>query len=91
MIFRGGSRTDLQLTDNGTGVSFRDSLSNPIGKGLQPVLRPGEKYFAVDTSQLPTGSVIYDNNPIGHVGVFGLDSQAIRDAIIEELSGRFPR
>jgi RHS repeat-associated protein len=91
VIYRGGSRTDLQLTDNGTGVSFRDSLSNPVGKGLQPVLRPGEKYFAVDTSQLPPESVVYDNDPIGHVGVFGLEPQVIRDAIIEELSGRFPR
>jgi RHS repeat-associated protein len=87
VIYRGGSQTDLQLTDNGSGVSFRDSLSNPIGE--RPVLRPGEKYFGIDTSQLPPESIDYDNVPPGHVSVYGLTPQQIRDAVIEE--GRFQR
>jgi hypothetical protein len=54
-------------------------------------LRPGEKYFGVDTSMLPAGSVEYDNVPPGHVAVRGLDPQVIRDAMVESESGRFPR
>jgi antitoxin YefM len=29
-LYRGGSQTDHQLADTGNGVSFRDSLSNPV-------------------------------------------------------------
>jgi RHS repeat-associated protein len=87
VIYRGGSQTPLQLTDDGTGVSFRDSLSNALGE--RPVLRPGEKYFGVGTSQLPPGSVDYDNVPPGHVGVYGLTPEQIQNAIVEQ--GRFPR
>jgi hypothetical protein len=89
LIYRGGSRTDWQLTDHGTGVSFRDSLSNPVNGPA--VLRPGEKYFAVNTRDLPAGSWVPDNNPPGHVSVYGLDAEVIRRAIVEEHSARFPK
>lgn len=94
IIFRGGSQTDNALTDKGTGLSFRDSLSNPIDG--PPVLRPGEKYFGVDTSKLPKGSVVPDNVPPGHVGVRGLTPDQVRQAIVDPfgdpfLGGKFPK
>lgn len=95
VIFRGGSQTDNALTDKGSGLSFRDSLSNPANPD-QAVLRPGEKYFGVDTSRLPPGSVVRDNVPPGHVSVNGLTPDQIRQAILDPggdpfLGGKFPR
>lgn len=95
LIYRGGSQTDNSLTDKGTGLSFRDSLSNPLAT-QRPVLRLGEKYFAVDTSKLPRGSVIFDNQPLGHVSVRGLTPEQIRRAIVDPqgnrfLGGKFPK
>jgi hypothetical protein len=88
VIYRGGSRTDHALTDAGPGLSFRDSLSNPV---TDDVLKGGEKYFAVDTAKLSAGSVVHDNRPPGHVTVYGLPPSVIRDAIIDAMSGRIPR
>ncbi len=82
-IYRGGRYNDSAIKDiriDADGVSFRDSLSNPLpepGKPPQPVLRPGKPYIEVDTSKLPPGSVIPDGGtvvkgnkmPYGHVSV----------------------
>lgn len=94
LIFRGGTQTDNALTDKGTGLSFRNSLSNSVDGPA--VLRPGEKYFAVDTSKLSPGSVVRDNVPPGHVSVNGLTPDQIRQAIVDPqgdpfLGGKFPR
>lgn len=95
LIFRGGTQTENALTDKGTGLSFRDSLSNPVDQNLA-VLRPGEKYFAVDTAKLPRGSWVRDNVPPGHVSVRGLTPDQIRRAIVDPngnpfLGGKFPK
>jgi hypothetical protein len=42
---------------------------------------PGDKYFGVDVSKLPSGSAVLDNNPAGHVTV-NAPSQAIKDAVV---------
>jgi hypothetical protein len=95
MIYRGGSQTDNALSDKGTGLSFRDSLSNPVDRN-QAALHPGEKYFAVDTKLLPEGSYVRDGNPPGHVTVSGLTPEQVRTAIVQPNGdplhgGRFPR
>lgn len=74
--------------DNGA-LSFRDSLSNPIGSAERPVLRPGEPYIGIDTSRLPPGSVVADNLPPGHVSVTGVSVEEYLDALIER--GKFPK
>jgi RHS repeat-associated protein len=66
-IFRSGGTNPANLT--GEGLSFRDTLSNPIGSGENPVFEPGDKYFGADVSKLPEGSAVLDNNPPGHVTV----------------------
>ena len=73
--------TDNALTDKGMGLSLRDSISNPIDRSLA-TLHPGQKYFAVDTRRLPSEAVVPDNMPPGHVSVFGLTPDQIRDAIL---------
>jgi hypothetical protein len=71
-------------------VSFRDSNSNPIGE--QPVLKPGQNYIEVNTSQLPEGSVILDGGtnglPAGHVSVTATPKEIV-DATIG--GGKFPK
>src|SRR6266700_498516 len=67
VIFRTGSRTDGALTDP-FGVSFRSSVSSSADG--QQIFRPGDKIWSVQTGQLPSGSVIMDDNPAGHVSVF---------------------
>jgi hypothetical protein len=89
LIFRGGTQTDNALTDKGSGLSFRDSLSNPANRE-DAVLRPGEKYFAVDPSKLRPGSVVRDNVPPGHVPVKGL-SPIVDPQGDPFLGGKFPR
>lgn len=69
-------------------VSFRNSLSNPIPKGERAVLRPGEPYFAVDTSLLPAECVIRDDNPPGHVSVVNVSPEDLRSAVCDK--GKFP-
>src|SRR5262249_12573738 len=68
-IFREGTPNPSNLrprpSDQGV-LSFRDSLSNPWTPpelrppNWQPVFRPGEPYFSIDTSQLPPGAVYPD-------------------------------
>jgi hypothetical protein len=93
-IFRNGGQNPSNLIarpkDNGV-LSFRDSLSNPypLPPGQRPVLIPGEKYREFDSSKLPPGSVIRDNNPPGHVGVRGVSLEDLINAITGK--GTFPR
>jgi hypothetical protein len=77
-IFRTGSRTDGALTDP-SGVSFRSSVSSSADG--QQIFRPGDKIWAVQTDQLPSGSVIMDNNPAGHVSIFATPEE-IRNAVL---------
>jgi RHS repeat-associated protein len=94
IIYREGDPNPGNLTpravDEGN-LSFRDSLSNPVplAAGQRPVLRPGEKYFGIDTSQLPKGSVVYDNVPPGHVSVRGVPPHVLKAAVVER--GKFPK
>ena len=69
------------------GISFRDSLSNPIGAKDQPVFKPGDSYIAVSSSKLPDGSVIRDGRPAGHVNVQA-SPETIKAAIVGK--GRLP-
>lgn len=69
-------------------VSFRNSLSNPIPKGERAVFRPGEPYFAVDTSLLPVEKVIRDDNPPGHVSILNISPEDLRGAVCDR--GKFP-
>src|SRR5262249_10267841 len=50
LIYRGGGTNPANLTDP-DGLSFRDSLSNPVDT---PLLRAGKDFFVVDTTKLPT-------------------------------------
>ena len=70
-------------------LSFRDSLSNPwpLPEGELPSLR--KEYIVVDTTKLPTGSVIYDNTPPGHVLVRDVPVDVLQKAIVG--SGKFPK
>ncbi len=93
-IYRGGKTNPGNLTttrpqDEGE-LSFRDSLSNPwpLPEGQRPPLEAGKPYFGVDPAQLPDGSVIYDNDPPGHVGVKNVAPEVLKDAIVEK--GKFP-
>ena len=79
-IYRTGSQTENALTD-AAGVSFRDSISSSANRAQ--VFDPGAKIWAVDTSTLPSGSVVLDGNPAGHVSVFATPSE-IRAAIVPQ-------
>jgi hypothetical protein len=86
-IFRNGGTAPNNLTPRPKDedvLSFRDSLSNPypLPPGQVPVLRIGNDYRQFDVSKLPPGSVIFDHNPPGHVGVRGVSLQELRDAIV---------
>ncbi len=84
-IFRSGGTNPGNLT--GEDLSFRNSLSNPIGSGNNPVFAPGDKYFGVDVSKLPQGSAVLDNNPARHVTV-NAAAQDIKNAIV--VKGKLP-
>jgi hypothetical protein len=88
LIFRGGNKTLKNLTSRPVDneiLSFRDSLSNsyPLPPGQRPVLAPGRKYLEFDSSKFPPGSVIFDHNPPGHVGVRGVSPEQLMDLIIK--------
>ena len=86
-IFRGGrfnSSAPKDIRVDADGVSFRDSLTNPVpatGQTSKPVLRPGKPYIEVETDLLPPGTVVFDNNPPGHVGVTATVEEIV-DAIV---------
>jgi hypothetical protein len=79
-IYRTGSQTENALTD-AAGVSFRDSISSSANRAQ--VFDPGAKIWAVDTSKLPSGSVVLDGNPAGHVSVLATPSE-IQAAIVPQ-------
>lgn len=88
LIYRGGGTNPGNLTprpDDDGMLSFRDSLSNPIDPvnggplGGRPVFGVGDKYISVDANRLPAGSVIRDNVPPGHVSVFGVSPEDLKD------------
>ena len=54
-----------------------------------PVFPPGGRYIEVDPSKLPSGTVIPDNVPPGHVTVRPISPQILKDAIIGK--GTFPK
>jgi RHS repeat-associated protein len=92
IVYRSGDPSPSNLKprpiDNGE-LSFRDSLSCPLQPGEPPVFQPGDKYFGIDTSKLPPGSVIPDNVPPGHVSVVNLFWEILKDAVVER--GKFPK
>ena len=71
------------------GVSFRDTLSNPwpLGPGQKPIFPLGGRFFAVDPSRLPDGSVI-QTPPEGHWIIKGVPPDLIKQAVTER--GAFP-
>jgi hypothetical protein len=87
LIFRTGSRTDNALTDE-SGVSFRSSVSSSTSTEHPQIFKPGDKIWAVNTAQLPDGSVVADNIPPGHVSVFASPGN-IRGAIVPSGPGNF--
>ena len=102
LIYRGatqGNPNHVALREGEDAVSFRDSISNALpepGNPPQPVLRPGRNYIGVDTSQLPTGSVVYDGGtivngklmPYGHVSVTASPEQIVNATV---TGGKFPK
>jgi RHS repeat-associated protein len=92
VIYRGGGANPGNLTvrPGESSVSFRSSLSNPMPSEGTAVLNPGKSYIAVDTGKLPPGSVVVDNVPPGHVSVTA-SAATIKDAVIKEQSGKFPK
>jgi hypothetical protein len=93
VIYRAGRPNPANLKpraiDDGK-LSFRDSLSNPLPRRSdeRPVFLPGEPYFGVDSSRLPPGTVVQDDDPPGHVLVGQVSSETIREAVVER--GKFP-
>jgi RHS repeat-associated protein len=79
-IYRTGSQTDNALTDS-SGVSFRSSVSSSADN--RQVFQPGSKLYSVDTSLLPDGSVVPDDDPAGHVSVYASPDD-IRSAIVPQ-------
>ncbi len=102
IIWREGELNPSNVRRGPDSLSFRDSLSNPVPtpEGMQPVFR--REAYAIDTSQLPPGSVRPDGafgsktTPPGHVTV-NLASDAkeaakiLKLAEISILRQKFPR
>ena len=82
LIYRNGGANPANLTprDGESAVSFRDSLSDPIGEGTKPTFT-ADKYTVVDVSKLPPGSAVRDNNPPGHVSVTATTEQ-VKKAVV---------
>ena len=91
-IYRAGRTNPGNLTPRAgeEGLSFRNSLSNPIGSSQRPVFRPGDDYIAVDVARLPKGSATLDDQPPGHVTVRGTTPDEVRAAVIDRPQ-RIPR
>ncbi len=79
---KGGSNPgSFKLRAGEEGLSFRDSLSNPLDGKQCPVFPPGADYVSVDPAKLPTGSVVRDNVPPGHVTVTGATPTQVKGAV----------
>ena len=89
LIYRSGGSNpgSLKLRPGEDGLSFRDSVSNPLGTHEPAVFKPGSDYISVDSAKLPAGSVVRDNVPEGHVTVRA-SPQEVKAAIVGK--GRFP-
>ena len=92
-LYRAGKPNPANLKPRGVDrgkLSFRDSLSNPwpLETGRRPVFQPGDSYFGIDPSRLPSGSVIPDDDPPGHVTIADVPAEVLREAVVER--GKFP-
>jgi RHS repeat-associated protein len=90
-LFRAGGSNpgNLKVRPGDDGLSFRDSLSNPIDAKNSPVFKPGDQYIEVDADRLPAGSVVRDGDPPGHVTVRDATPEQINGAIVGK--GKLPR
>ncbi len=89
MIYRAGGSNPANLTTRAgeDALSFRNSLSDPIGPDTEPVFTKDE-YISVDASKLPEGSAVLDNDPEGHVSVTATPEQ-LKNANITK--GKLPK
>jgi len=86
IVYRGGTPSPGNLTPRPSDagrLSFRESLSNPFPllPGQRPVFEVGKPYFGVRTSDLPSGSVILDNTPPGHVSVWNVSPSQLKSSV----------
>jgi RHS repeat-associated protein len=88
ILWRSGtpSPSNLRVRPGEEGLSFRDSLSDPLNDS--PVFTKDE-YFGVNAGSLPPGSVVFDNNPPGHVTVAGVEPEVLKGAVV--VRGKFPK
>lgn len=54
-----------------------------------PAFPPGSEWFSVDVNRLPKGSVVYDNNPPGHVCIMNQPPEVVKAAILTK--GKIPK
>lgn len=47
------------------------------------MFEPGEPYLVIDADLLPPDSVIYDDEPPGHVSILGVDWEIVYKAVID--------
>lgn len=89
LLFRNGKANPANLTirEGEQALSFRNSLSDPIGKGTKPTFT-SDSYTVVDASKLPKGSAVLDNNPPGHVSVKATPSE-VKSAVVDV--NKFPK
>ncbi len=69
---------------NPSNLVPRDVDRGRLSFFTSPAFAPGDRYIVVDTTMLPPGSVIYDNEPVGHVSVVGVSPEGIRRAIVDK-------
>jgi hypothetical protein len=88
-IYRNGGSNPANLTirKGQADLSFRNSLSDPIGPDTQPVFTD-DQYIGVDASRLPEGTVVLDDDPPGHVSVTATPGQ-LKNANLTK--GKFPK
>ena len=66
----------MPRTEDGGRLSFWQSLDAVIDGAA--VFKPGDEYIIVDANLLPAGTVIFDNDPPGHVSVIGVQPDVLR-------------
>ena len=78
-IYRRGGKNPGNLVpraeDHGR-LSFWESLYASFAGA--PVFLPGDEYIVIDANLLPAGSVVFDNNPLGHVSVIDVHPEVLR-------------
>ncbi len=92
-IYRSGGKNpgSLKLRPGESGVSFFESLANPISRKNSPIFRSGKEFIVVDVGKLPKGSVFKDNLLPGHVQVQGVSHNDIIQAIVPNNSLGLPK